>query len=153
MNNDIHTHKHGYLKSTLCLKCPRCRTGDMFKSKSSYHLRHFMKMYEKCPLCGQRMEIEIGFYYGTSYVSYALSIAISVATFIAWWLLFGISANDNRVFWWMSTNIVLLILLQPYLMRLSRTLWLSVFASYNPNWRLENAEEPERIVAEEMNNW
>lgn len=112
-----------------------------------------MKMYEKCPLCGQRMEIEIGFYYGTSYVSYALSIAISVATFIAWWLLFGISANDNRVFWWMSTNIVLLILLQPYLMRLSRTLWLSVFASYNPHWRLENAEEPERIVAEEMNNW
>ena len=123
MNNDKQRYKHGYLRSALTLKCPRCRTGEMFKIKSSYDLRHSMKMYEKCLLCAQRMEIEIGFYYGTSYVSYALSIAISVATFIAWWLLIGISAHDNRVFWWMGINIVLLILLQPYLMRLSRTLW------------------------------
>lgn len=112
-----------------------------------------MKMNEVCPLCGQHMEIEVGFYYGTSYVSYVISILLSVVTFLSWWILFGMSVNDNRLFWWMGVNIGILVFLQPYLMRLSRTLWLSIFVRYNPNWNSEKAEEPERIVAEQMNNW
>ena len=51
----------------------------MFQTKSSYQLKTFMKMYEKCPVCEQRMEIEVGFYYGTAYVSYALTVALSEA--------------------------------------------------------------------------
>ncbi len=153
MINDTKNPKHGYFKSVFTLKCSRCRTGDMFKTKSYYDLKNFMKMDEKCPSCGQRLEIELGFYYGTSYVSYMISVAFSVATFIPWCLLIGISTDDNRVFWWMGINIALLILLQPYFMRLSRALWLSFFVRYNPNWRSEIAEEPERIVREHMNNW
>ena len=99
------------------------------------------------------MDIEVGFYYGTGYVSYTLTIALSVATFFAWWFFIGISANDNRIFWWLGINTGILILLQPYLMRLSRTMWLSFFVKYNPNWKFEKAEKPERMVAEEMNNW
>ncbi len=34
-------------------------------------------------VCGQSFEIEPGFWYGTGFVSYALSVAVSVATFIA----------------------------------------------------------------------
>ncbi len=91
-----------------------------------------MKMNEHCPACGQATEIEVGFYYGTGYVSYALAIAFSVATFIAWWVLIGFSINDNRIFWWLGINTALLLLLQPPIMRLSRTLWLSWFVKYNP---------------------
>jgi hypothetical protein len=85
------------------------------------------------------MEIEVGFYYGTAYVSYALSVAISVTTFVAWWVLIGVSVNDNRFFWWLGINILLLVVLQPYLMRLSRAIWLSFFVRYNANWQLEEA--------------
>ncbi len=90
-------------------------------------------MYERCPVCGQPTEIEPGFYYGTGYVSYVLTIAFSVATFIAWWLFIGISIDDNRIFWWLGINAVLLISIQPLLMRLSRSIWLSWFVKYDPD--------------------
>lgn len=89
-----------------------------------------MKMHEHCPVCGQPMEIEPDFYYGTGYVSYALAVAVSTASFIAWLVIIGMSVNDNRFFWWIGFNAVLLIALQPYLMRLSRTVWLSFFVKY-----------------------
>ncbi len=110
-------------------------------------------MHDKCPVCGQPTDIEVGFYYGTSYVSYALTVAFSVATFIGWWVLIGFSIDDNRIFWWLGLNAFLLIALQPVFMRLSRTLWLSWFVKYDPQWREHEAENPERIVAEQMGNW
>ena len=115
-----------YLKNIFAQKCPRCHQGNMFTHKW-YQLKNVAKMPEKCSICGQRTEIEIGFYYGTGYVSYALTVAISVASFIAWWVLIGISINDNSIFWWLGCNIFLLIILQPWLMRISRVLWLSWF--------------------------
>lgn len=96
-------------------------------------------MHEHCPTCGQLTEIEDGFYYGTGYVSYALSVAICVASFIAWWLIIGFSLHDTRLFWWLGFNAILLIGLQPWLMRLSRTLWLSWFVKYDPNWENKRA--------------
>ena len=97
-------------------------------------------MNDKCLVCGQHLEIEVGFYYGTGYVSYALSVALSATTFVAWWVLIGFSLTDNRFFWWMGFNIVTLIISQPYLMRLSRALWLSFFVRYNADWQTEKAE-------------
>jgi len=141
-----------YLKSILTHKCSRCRTGQMFICKSSYDLRNFMKMPVKCPACGQYLEIESGFYYGTSYVSYALAVLFSAVTFVAWWMIIGLSTTDNRLFWWMGINVILLLLIQPYLMRFSRAMWLSFFVSYNPCWRTEKAEVPERLVHEHSNN-
>jgi len=133
-------HKPGYWWSLLHHKCARCRTGNMFQVTNSYDLKRFMKMNDDCPVCSQHMEIEIGFYYGTGYVSYALSVALSATTFVAWWVLIGFSLNDNRVFWWMGINIATLIISQPYLMRLSRALWLSFFVRYNADWQTEKAE-------------
>ena len=110
-------------------------------------------MHEKCPICGQPTELEVGFYYGTGYVSYALTVAFSVATFIAWWVLIGISIYDNRIFYWLTINSVTLLILQPVLMRLSRTMWLSWFVKYDPDWENNKADTPERIVEEHMGNW
>jgi hypothetical protein len=56
------------------------------------------------------------------------------------------SVNDNRFFWWLWLNIALLVLLQPYLMRLSRAIWLSFFVRFNANWQAENAANPEPEV-------
>lgn len=94
-------------------------------------------MNEKCPVCNQPTEIEVGFYYGTGYVSYALTVALSVATFVAWKVLIGLSFNidDNRIFYWLVTNIVVLLVLQPLIMRLSRSLWLGWFVPYEPDWK------------------
>jgi len=94
-------------------------------------------MNEKCPVCNQPTEIEVGFYYGTGYVSYGLTVALSVATFVAWKVLIGLSfdIDDNRIFYWLGTNIVVLVVLQPLIMRLSRSLWLGWFVPYEPDWK------------------
>ena len=113
-----------------------------------------MLMNKTCPVCGQATEIEVGFYYGTSYVSYALTVALSVASLIAWWVIIGLSTNDNRFFFWLGFNAIILILLQPWLMRLSRSLWISWFVRYDPDWKQHQPEDvSERLNTEQANNW
>lgn len=126
-----------YLVSALTNKCPRCREGDLFVSKNAYTFKGNLEMNEYCPVCHQPTEIEVGFYYGTGYVSYGLTVALSVATFVAWKVLIGLTfdIDDNRIFYWLGTNIVVLVVLQPLLMRLSRSLWLSWFVPYEPDWQ------------------
>ena len=126
----------------LACKCPRCRRGDMFRHNNPYRLRDFMKMNERCVVCGQVFDMEPGFYYGTSYVSYAFTIAISVASFIAWWVFIGISLNDNRVFYWIIFNALLLIGLQPPLMRMARAVWLAFFVRYDRHWKTNAPRKP-----------
>lgn len=110
-------------------------------------------MNKECPVCAQPFDIEVGFYYGSSYISYALTIAISVATLIAWWVIIGFSVNDNRIFYWLGANSLLLLLLQPYLMRVSRTGWLAFFVPYNKNWKNEAPDRLERTNKQHQHNW
>jgi hypothetical protein len=126
-----------YLLSVLTNKCPRCREGYIFETQNAYDLKNNMKMPHECPVCGQPTEIEVGFYYGTGYVSYALSVAFTVAYFVAWKVLIGISfdMDDNRIFYWLMSYIVIIVLMQPLLMRLSRSIWLSWFVPFEKDWK------------------
>lgn len=128
-----------YLWSMLTLKCPRCRRGNMFNEHSAYNLKHTLDMPENCPVCGQKMEPEVGFWYGTGYVSYALTVAISVATFIASVILFHVSFMDNSILWWLGINSVFLIIIQPWLMRFSRTMYLYFFVRYDEDYEIKEA--------------
>src|SRR5690606_8062963 len=103
----------GYLMSVLGCRCPRCREGKLFTNPVSISMKKNMQMNKECPVCGQATEVEVGFYYGTSYVSYMLTVALSVATLIAWWVIIGLSTQDNRFFYWLGFNAVFLICLQP----------------------------------------
>jgi uncharacterized protein (DUF983 family) len=134
-------------------KCPRCRRGDMFVTKNPYNLKKFMTMNDGCELCSQPFDLEVGFYYGSSYISYALTLAISVATFVAWWILIGISINDNRIFGWLMINSILLIGLQPPLMRLARVGWLAFFVHYDKNWKTNPPKKLERTNDALKNAW
>lgn len=126
-----------YFWSIFTKKCPRCRRGRMFKNANAYKklsVNYMLDMPEKCEVCGQHYDMEPGFWYGTGYVSYAIAVAISVASFVAWWVLVGVSSTDNRIFYWLGLHILLLILLQPWLMRLSRVIYTRFFVSYDPDY-------------------
>ena len=112
-----------------------------------------MVMHEKCPVCNQQTDIEVGFYYGTGYVSYLLGLLFTVGSFLLWWLIIGFSFHDKRFLIWILMNSSLLVFLQPWLMRFSRALWLSFFVKYDPDWKYHEPENPERIIESEMNNW
>lgn len=144
----------GYLASAFGCRCPRCREGKLFKNPVSFRFKKTMEMNKNCPVCRQATEIEVGFYYGTSYVSYALTVAISVATLVAWYVIIGMSTSDDRFFYWLGFNAVFLILLQPWLMRLSRSLWISWFVKYDRDWKDHQPEDvSERLNADQANNW
>jgi len=123
--------------SILTMKCPRCRRGKMFRDPNPYKslkLSHIFDMPDNCPVCHQKYDMEEGFWFGTGYVSYALAVAVSVASFVAWYVLIGVSINDNRIFWWLGLNTVLLVVSQPWLMRLSRVLYMRIFVKYDKNY-------------------
>jgi hypothetical protein len=142
-----------YFNTIFGCWCPRCREGKLFKYGISLRLKKNMEMYDRCPVCGQITDIEVGFYYGTGYVSYLLGIVFTVLSFLLWFLLIGFSFKDNRFTVWIVFNSVVLLLLQPWLMRFSRSLWLSFFVPYEPDWEHVAPLEPERINNEQKNNW
>jgi len=146
------TNNPGFFNLFAC-KCPRCRKGDMFQDSNPWHLKNTMKMNKECPVCGQPLDIEVGFYFGSSYVSYAFTVALSVATFIAWWVLVGFSLYDNSLWYWLALNGLLLLALQPYFIRLARTGWLAFFVRYDKNWRTNPPQPLERTNKDQENNW
>lgn len=148
-----HDEKPNLILSILKNKCPRCRRGDMYKNRGAFRIKGLMTMNERCPLCGQPLDMEPGFYYGTNLISYALAIITSVLSFLLWILVIGISLQDSRLFWWIGVNSILLLVLQPPLMRLSRTVWISFFVKYSPFWKEGDIVEKFSVNKEHQNNW
>ena len=136
-----------YLWSIFSMKCPRCRRGKMYNNKNGYvklTLSSILDMPEKCKECSQKFDMEPGFWFGTSYVSYALTVALSVATFVAWVVLVGVSVTPSKVhliFWWLGLNILMLLLLQPWLMRISRVLYIRFFVPYDADYKNTEPKE------------
>lgn len=130
----------GLMSSVLSNRCPRCRHGKLFLDPNPYHLKTTMRMPERCPVCGQLYELETGFYFGTGYVSYGLSVLFTGMFFVIWYFTIGISIKDDSIFWWLGVNAALLVVLQPLLQRLSRSIWIAFFVHYDPNWESYTAE-------------
>lgn len=118
------------LPSMLTMKCPNCRKGRMYTQKSVFPLKSMLQMPEHCPECGQKMELEPGFYFGTGYVSYGLTVALLATVFVAYAVLVGLSYKDNSIFIALATAVGVTLVLQPWLMRISRVLYLYMFVKY-----------------------
>ncbi len=130
----------GYFQSLFTMKCPRCRRGDMFKNSNSYKklsISYMLDMPDHCPECGQKFDMEPGFWYGTGFLSYGLAVLLSVITFILWVLLIGVSVKegDYRIFWWLGVNAAILLVIQPWLMRISRVLYIRFFVGYDKDYK------------------
>ncbi len=135
------------LWAIFSMKCPRCRRGRMFTNKSAYRklsLKNIFAMPDQCEECGQRFDLEPGFWVGTSYVSYVITVALSVASFVAWVVLVGISIADDKVhliFWWLGLNALMLVVLQPWIMRMSRVLYIRFFVGYDKDYKNTKPKE------------
>ncbi len=102
----------------------------MYSRHSVFPLSHMMDMPKRCPECGQKMELELGFYYGTGYVSYGLTVALFMLYAVFFAIVIGFSYKDNSAFWFLGTGIAGVLVLQPWLMRLSRVIYLYIFVRY-----------------------
>ena len=112
--------------SILNSKCPRCHEGDFHVSKHAYQLKDFGENHENCSVFGLQYEKEPGFFYGAMYVSYALTVAFSVAIGVAIFVLFP--ASSYKVY--LTSILIGLVVLFPLSYRLSRIIWMNFFYHY-----------------------
>ncbi len=114
------------INSILTGSCPRCQKESMYSDKNLLHFSKLLKMNEKCSHCNLKYQIEPSFFYGAMYVSYGLNVALMIAIFLIGY--FGFHANFNEIF---ITMIVILIVLTPFIIRLSRNIYINIFVSYD----------------------
>jgi uncharacterized protein (DUF983 family) len=120
--------KGNKLYSILLGSCPKCHEESMYINKSAYNLTDTLKMQECCSNCNTKYKIEPSFFFGSMYVSYAVGIALSVATFIISYVFFNANAHITFI-----SIIVVLVMFFPIILRLSRNIWINFFMNFDKN--------------------
>ena len=118
------------LYSILFNKCPKCHEGDFLKERNILKFHKAFDMHEKCTKCGLKYMMEPSFYYGAMYVTYALTVGISIITFAIATLIFNLSMLQSFI-----PIVLVLILTSPISLRLSRIIWINIFVHYDPKYK------------------
>jgi len=119
--------KGSKIYSILRGKCPRCHKGDFFKYAFTMNIFKVNKIEKKCSKCDLKYMIEPAFYFGALYVSYGITVAICIATFITSKIIFDLALLSSFI-----AVFIALILFIPVNLRLSRILWINMFINYKP---------------------
>ena len=122
--------KGSKLNSILTGTCPKCQKESMYLDKNPLHLGSVLKMHENCGHCGLKYQIEPSFFYGAMYVSYGLNVAVGVAAFIVSFVMLHLSIKTSFI-----AIIATIILLQPFVLRWSRNIYINMFVTYDPNFK------------------
>lgn len=117
------------LSSILNLRCPKCRTGQLFKSGKISKPGSLFSMHSACPDCKQSFEPEPGFYFGAMFVSYGINTILFIASWITLTLVYP--GYSLALLLGLLVGIVLLSL--PFSFRLSRSIWLALFVRFDPH--------------------
>ena len=116
------------IPSVLKCKCPKCQEGNLFINKNIYAYKGYFDMPNNCPKCGQDFQIEAGFYLGAMFVSYACTVALTIAVFVAF-----TTFNAFSLVPFLIASTITLILTTPYILKISRSIWISFSVRFDPN--------------------
>ena len=109
------------------MKCPNCHKGRVFVNKSVFPLGKCLAMVDNCSECGYKMKHESNNGGG---INYALTVSVLFLNLVWYWPIFGLSYKDNSFISFLFTSVGVVIILQPWLMRYSRIIYLYLFASF-----------------------
>jgi uncharacterized protein (DUF983 family) len=112
-------------------KCPQCQSGKMF-NYPFYNLKKFMEMDTHCKVCGLKYEVELGFFWGAMYVSYALTVGLML---VIGGLILFLSGGEAGFYTYIIPIVSALILSSPLTFRYARVLMLYFFSPirFNPD--------------------
>lgn len=117
-----------FVKSIISLTCPQCRKEKLFVKKGLFVYSKMLSMPENCSNCGQKFEIEPGFWYGALWTSYPLVVMVELPFLLtAYYSTFG---NP-----WIAFLMMLgaFFLCWPFFLRLGRSIWIHIWVKYQPN--------------------
>lgn len=107
--------------AVLRCKCPNCRKSGIFEQASVFPFGGMLRMHKDCPECGARLAGETNNGPGINFV---LTTLLLFANIIWYYPLFGLSYADNSIYYFLLSSVAVVTLLQPWLMRLSRSIYL-----------------------------
>ena len=122
--------------STLKNKCPRCHDGNLFINKNIYTYNRFFDMPNNCLKCNQDFQIESGFYLGAMFVSYAITVAIAISVFVVF-----VIFDAYQVLPFLIVTGICLTLATPFILKVSRSIWIAFSVSYDSNALKKNATQ------------
>ena len=124
------------LLSIVKNKCPKCLKGNFFINSNPYYNFFFHKgeILKKCSNCNFEYELEPGFFWGSMYVNYALSVFFGIIIFLVSYFILKI---ESIIFIIILISLGLLLLI-PFTYYLGRLIWLNFFAWIFLNCRYEN---------------
>jgi uncharacterized protein (DUF983 family) len=85
------------------------------------------KVKDACPKCDLKYSIEPAFYTGSMYVSYAVGVAVAVATYVLS-LIFNLALGPTEI---LLSIIGALIITMPYIGAISKSIWAHFFFKYD----------------------
>lgn len=106
-------------KSISLAKCPQCREGKIF-SVNMFSYAKLTHVNKECAACGANFVPEPDFFYGAMYISYAFSVALVITALTA----INVLVAKPELWMYLTTVIVLNILLMPAMLRYSKVLYL-----------------------------
>lgn len=130
----------------LTMKCPSCRRNTVFVNKSIFPLGKLVALKDECEVCGEKFKSESNNGGG---INYALTVMLFFLNLCWYWPLFGLSYQDNSVYYYLASSIAVVLLAQPYLMRLSRIVYLYLYIGFGHSRRvtIEDRVEPAKAEA------
>lgn len=129
------------LYSIFTNTCPKCQTGRFFQTNNPYNLKKFDKLNDKCEYCKESFTREPGFYIGSMYVSYALSVGLMVAFFVGFVLIL-----DLDMYYVLTGLVISYVILIPVMFRLARLIWINIFVKYDPEKGMVAKEEKKTVT-------
>jgi uncharacterized protein (DUF983 family) len=115
------------LPAMATCKCPTCRKSLIFVNKSIFPLRDLVQLKEYCDNCGQKLKSERNNGGG---INYALTVVLFILNLFWYWPVFGLSYKDNSMYYYLISSTAVVVLAQPYLMRLSRAMYLYLYVGF-----------------------
>lgn len=121
------------IPALFTMKCPSCRRSTVFVNKSMFPLDKCLALKDECEVCGEKLKSEKNNGGG---INYALSMLLFFLNLLWYWPIFGMSYKDNSVFWYLGVSTTVVVLAQPYLMRLSRMIYLYLYVGFGHSRRV-----------------
>ena len=114
------------LYSIFTGKCPVCHSGNMYRKNNPYIISETLVMHDRCAHCDTKFKIEPSFFYGAMYVSYPVGIIFAGIAFVISFFILDLGRLTS-----FAIIIVVLLLLLPIILRLSRNIWINFFFKFD----------------------
>lgn len=99
-------------------------------------LKKPLRMHRNCPVCGQKFEPEVGFYYGAMFISYVFIGTLSLLIVGTSVFLFKMSVE-----WSFTILIVFLALIFLWNLRFTRSIWIHLMIKYDKRFDKDLSRE------------